>query len=91
MADVTYNTSSFPSLLRTLSNLIVFSHSKGTTPAILLGYKQRDAAERTLWDLAKDIGVDFIKLGERKGAGGAPIEMWFGNVSAGEDMDPHNV
>lgn len=45
---------------------------------IILGYKQRDSAERSLWDLAKEIGVAFEQVGDRIGAGGQPIEIWIG-------------
>ncbi|KAG5643258.1 hypothetical protein DXG03_001268 [Asterophora parasitica] len=77
MADVTYNTSSFPSLARTLSALTRL----GTKPPIvLLGYKERDAAERTLWELVGEFGLTFRKIGERAGAGGAPVEVWMGTV-----------
>ncbi|KAH9857281.1 putative methyltransferase-domain-containing protein [Lenzites betulinus] len=76
MADVTYNTTSFPSLVRTISSLVQLKPSK--PPVILLGYKERDPAERTLWDMAKEIGVVFERVGERKGAGGQPVEIWVG-------------
>ncbi|KZT25126.1 hypothetical protein NEOLEDRAFT_1178551 [Neolentinus lepideus HHB14362 ss-1] len=81
MADVTYNTSSFPSLVRTLSSLVTFSTSKSNAPLILLGYKERDAGERKLWSMVKEIGADFEKVGERHGAGGAPVEVWIGRVT----------
>ena len=77
MADVTYNTSSFPSLIRTLSQLI---HLGNKPPIVLLGYKERDAAERTLWSLASEIGLSLEKIGERAGAGGAPVEIWLGQI-----------
>ncbi|KAF9219801.1 hypothetical protein BS17DRAFT_716628 [Gyrodon lividus] len=82
MADVTYNTSSFPALIGTLSRLIEFSKSKGNgqPPMILLGYKERHADERSLWDRAKKINVHFEKVGEVKGAGGNPVEVWVGQV-----------
>ena len=51
-------------------------------PVVLLGYKERDAAERTLWDLARAIGLEFEKVDEKRGVGGAPVEIWFGHVSA---------
>ena len=80
MADVTYNTASFPALVRTLHNLLRLSFSSGTEsrpgPMVLMGYKERDAEERTLWGLASDIGLQFEKVGERVGAGGAPVEVW---------------
>ena len=79
MADVAYNTASFPSLIRTLDKLLRLGSKP---PAILLGYKERDAAERTLWDLAAEIGVEFEKVGERVGAGGAPVEIWIGHCQS---------
>lgn len=82
MADVTYNTASFPVLIRTLRNLIGLHTPalKAQSPLILMGYKERDSAERTLWDLARDIGVEFSRVGERAGAGGAPVEIWLGQL-----------
>ncbi|CDO69672.1 hypothetical protein BN946_scf184851.g60 [Trametes cinnabarina] len=77
MADVTYNTASFPSLVRTLSSLIRLS-APSKTPVIILGYKERDTTERTLWDLMKTIGVNFQQVGERMGAGGQAVEVWIG-------------
>ncbi|KAF9244653.1 putative methyltransferase-domain-containing protein [Melanogaster broomeanus] len=80
MADVTYNTSSFPALIGTLSRLIEFSKSKrnGRQPMILLGYKERHVDERSLWERVKEINVHFEKVGEAKGAGGNPVEVWVG-------------
>ncbi|KAI5984289.1 putative methyltransferase-domain-containing protein [Pisolithus albus] len=82
MADVTYNTASFPALISTLSRLVGFSRSKWADrrPSILLGYKERDVAERTLWNMAKDAGIDFEQVGVVNGAGGAQIEIWVGNA-----------
>lgn len=82
MADVTYNTASFPSLVRTLKSIIALhdSSDKPEPPLVLLGYKERDSAERTLWDMAREIGVDFLQVGERAGMGGQPIEIWLGHV-----------
>lgn len=51
-------------------------------PVVLLGYKERDAAERTLWDLARAIGLEFEQIDEKRGVGGAPVEIWFGHVGA---------
>ncbi|KAF9499516.1 hypothetical protein BDN71DRAFT_1463970 [Pleurotus eryngii] len=76
MADVTYNTASFPALVKTLERLVKLSVRSGKQPLILLGYKERDEAERTLWDMVKEIGIDFQKVGEREGAGGFPVEIW---------------
>ncbi|CCM04185.1 uncharacterized protein FIBRA_06347 [Fibroporia radiculosa] len=81
MADVTYNTSSFPPLIRTLSKLIKLgSTSEWRRPLILLGYKERDPAERSLWEMSKDIGVNFVQVGERHGAGGEVVEVWIGTM-----------
>jgi len=75
MADVTYNTTSFPALSQTLSRL---SRMGSRPPAILLGYKERDEAERSFWDLAAETGIRFQNIGGRDGAGGAPVEIWLG-------------
>ncbi|KAJ3789816.1 putative methyltransferase-domain-containing protein [Lentinula aff. detonsa] len=79
MADVTYNTASFPALIRTLSRLIKLNPID-KPPMILLGYKERDVAERTLWTMATEIGVLFELAGEKPGAGGAPVEVWIGQI-----------
>lgn len=84
MADVTYNTSSFPSLINTLSKLVSIRSSNvesdSRSPLILLAYKERDPAERSLWDMAREVGIIFEKVGERCGAGGDPVEIWIGQV-----------
>lgn len=77
MADVTYNTSSFPALLRTLANLMAMSAKR---PLILLGYKERDEAERTIWDMANEIGVRFRKVDMITGSGVYPVEVWIGEM-----------
>ncbi|KAF9266770.1 hypothetical protein L218DRAFT_996333 [Marasmius fiardii PR-910] len=79
MADVTYNTSSFPALIRTLSDLISLNPTN-KPPVIVMGYKERDAAERSLWDMAQEIDIRFEKVAEMPGAGGIPIEIWIGEV-----------
>ncbi|KAF8547475.1 hypothetical protein OG21DRAFT_1378456, partial [Imleria badia] len=58
MADVTYNTASFPALIGTLSRLIQLCKPKGNgrPPRVLMGYKERHPDERSLWDRAKDTG-----------------------------------
>ncbi|KAI0690304.1 putative methyltransferase-domain-containing protein [Cytidiella melzeri] len=80
MADVAYNTASFTSLIRTVDQILCLSdHSDGSiNPVVLLGYKERDAAERSLWDMALSIGVELQKIGEKAGAGGCPVEIWVG-------------
>ncbi|KAH8103850.1 putative methyltransferase-domain-containing protein [Cristinia sonorae] len=80
MADVTYNTASFPMLVRTLKDLVGLRETE--PPLIIMGYKERDPAERTLWEMARGVGIDFRRIGERVGAGGAPIEIWLGHIQA---------
>ncbi|KAF8629051.1 hypothetical protein AX15_003551 [Amanita polypyramis BW_CC] len=78
MADVTYNTASFPSLVHTLSNLIKLCEK---SPLVLLGYKERDTAERTLWEMVhREASIDLALVGQMQGAGGAPIEIWIGHA-----------
>jgi hypothetical protein len=93
MADVTYNTSSFPPLVRTLSSLIQLNARKNVKPPLLLlGYKERDPAERTLWDMALNVGIMFRKVGRRSGSGGQEVEIWAGKVEADalrENIDDH--
>lgn len=79
MADVTYNTISFPALSRTLSRL---SRMGPRPPVILLGYKERDETGRSFWGFAAEAGIRFQKIGEREGAGGAPVEIWLGHFKA---------
>jgi len=79
MADVTYNTASFPALSQTLSRL---SRIGSQPPAILLGYKERDEAERSFWDITAKVGIKFQKIGERNGTGGDPVEIWLGYYKA---------
>jgi protein N-lysine methyltransferase METTL21D len=77
MADVTYNTDSFPALVRTLRALISACHPLDS-PLIVMGYKERDPSERSLWDMTKEIGIVLEKIGERKGCGYPPVEIWVG-------------
>lgn len=80
MADVTYNTVSFPSLVRTMARLA--TPPKGhKMPLVLLGYKERDSAEHTLWPMAAKAGIYFTQVGSRTGAGGEPVEIWLGHMS----------
>ncbi|KZT66140.1 hypothetical protein DAEQUDRAFT_696103 [Daedalea quercina L-15889] len=86
MADVTYNTSAFPSLIRTVSEILhlrssaLLSEPRLRETMILLGYKERDPAERTLWEMMRDICVHLEKVDERRGAGGDPVEIWIGTI-----------
>ena len=85
MADVTYNTSSFPSLLRTLSSLIQLNvkHSR-SPPIIILGYKERDPDERTLWGmLESEVGIQLEKVGDCEGwPESTPVEFWVARVKS---------
>ena len=87
MADVTYNTAAFPSLIRTVSDILRLRAEARKQDAalketmILLGYKERDPAERTLWGMMQEIGVQLEKVDERRGAGGDPVEIWIGVTS----------
>jgi hypothetical protein len=133
MADVAYNTSSFPALLRTLVSLLALSNSaqnnhgddhsdgvqdanddaggddgpgsgssrraretrkadrdydeRGCTsgqwhdsgPLVLLAYKERDSAERQLWDMmAREADIALECVGKQAGAGGLAVEIWLG-------------
>ncbi|EIN09425.1 hypothetical protein PUNSTDRAFT_119920 [Punctularia strigosozonata HHB-11173 SS5] len=77
MADVTYNTDSFPSLIRTLAALVRAGNSH-SGPVIVMGYKERDVSERSLWDMAKSIGINFEKIAHKAGCGDPPVEIWIG-------------
>lgn len=81
MADVTYNTSSFPSLLRTVASLIAHTTTLSKPPPlIVLAYKERDPDERSLWDMMKnELGLTLEQVGECVGNGGAPVEFWLGS------------
>lgn len=77
MADVTYNTASFASLVRTLESLLrVGGTESRKSPMVVLGYKERDPAERILWDMVRGIGLELEKIGERVGADEPPVEIW---------------
>ncbi|THU93868.1 hypothetical protein K435DRAFT_756958 [Dendrothele bispora CBS 962.96] len=96
MADVTYNTSSFPSLVRTIKDLVQIgsdpsssndngdniqkdeneNQHRSNSPLILIGYKQRDLAERELFhmlqqeftDERRGVKLRLSKVGEVRGA-----------------------
>lgn len=75
MSDVTYNTSSFPALLKTLNNLLDLSpHAR-----IMLAYKERHDSERVVWPMFEEqVGLQIHKVDNVPGAGGAPVEIWLG-------------
>ncbi|WVO20122.1 uncharacterized protein IAS62_001413 [Cryptococcus decagattii] len=79
-ADVTYNTSTFPSLLSTLTSLLhPSSASLSNRPLLVLAYKERDPAERELWGMLKERGIDMVMVDEIKGAEDyGSIEIWIG-------------
>ncbi|KAG8897609.1 hypothetical protein FRB99_008042 [Tulasnella sp. 403] len=58
MSDVTYNRDVFPALLRILIALLHLPEAS-TCTRILMGYKERDPAERDLWELAKNAEIEF--------------------------------
>ncbi|QRW08036.1 hypothetical protein RhiLY_07035 [Ceratobasidium sp. AG-Ba] len=74
MADVTYNTSSFNALLDTVISLL----SRSVFPIILLAYKCRDMAERTLWSDAAARGVLFTQVDTVRGVREPEVEIWLG-------------
>ncbi|KAI5124255.1 hypothetical protein M0805_005104 [Coniferiporia weirii] len=76
MADVTYNTDSFPALMGTLSRLSKLR--PGRSPAVLLAYKERHPDERRLWEMARAIGLRFDEIAHVGGAGGNPVEIYLG-------------
>ena len=79
-ADVTYNTASFPSLLSTLRALL--RPASGSRPTFLLAYKQRDLAERNLWDLLRAEGIALEKVDDIKGSSeDGWVEVWVGHAS----------
>ena len=120
MADVAYNTSSFPALLRTLASVLALSGAQShcddsndtandarddpgpgvqeqeekpddrdyergcgrhdsVHPLVLLAYKERDPAERQLWDMmTRETGIVLECVGRQAGAGGLPVEIWLG-------------
>ncbi|WOO85180.1 Protein-lysine methyltransferase METTL21D [Vanrija pseudolonga] len=74
-ADVTYNTASFPSLVATLERLL--KPADGPAPLLLLAYKQRDAAERELWNMLAARGIGTVLVGKIRGAEEeGQVEMW---------------
>ncbi|KAI9440757.1 putative methyltransferase-domain-containing protein [Lactarius indigo] len=94
MADVAYNTSSFPALLSTLASLLALSGdgdgaaAGAREPLVLLAYKERDPGERRLWDMmARQVGIVLERVGNEAGAGGPPVEIWMGKKVAKNMVD----
>lgn len=81
---MTYNTASFPSLVRTLKSLLQPS-SIPARPKLLLAYKQRDPGERDLWDMLEKEGVKMALAEELVGAqeGEGLVELWIGHSMSG--------
>jgi len=47
----------------------------------VLAYKERDPAERQLWDMmARKTGVVLERVGKQAGAGRLPVEIWLGRM-----------
>lgn len=72
-ADITYNTASFPHLIRVIKGLITgppntASSTAQLKPPILLAYKQRHQDERELWDMARnELGISWHKIAQLDG------------------------
>lgn len=74
--------------MKTLSRLLSFPSALSPTvpnetvrepPLVLLAYKQRDSAERELWDMVeKDTGMKLVRIGGESGAGGEEVVIWMG-------------
>ncbi|KAJ7434215.1 hypothetical protein B0H11DRAFT_2119071 [Mycena galericulata] len=73
MADVSYNTASFPSLVRTVKGLVNLNEKK---PRVVVGYKERDMSERELWAMLDTAGIKLTLVGRRRGSGGMAVEIW---------------
>jgi protein N-lysine methyltransferase METTL21D len=82
---VTYNTSSFPALLRTLITLLTPPTPTSPLPLLLLAYKQRDESERELWTMLRKGGVEMGLVDVVRGAegedGDGKVEIWVGGMS----------
>lgn len=78
MSDVTYNTSSFPALLKTLRALLTRTPSAW----VVLAYKERHPSEREAWGLFEnELRLRFVLAEEFQGAhDGAKTEIWLGRV-----------
>lgn len=76
MSDVTYNTASFPALLKTIKNLLDVSKSAH----VIIAYKERHPDERVAWDMFdSDAQLSLHKIEEISGKAGAPVEVWVGS------------
>jgi hypothetical protein len=76
MADVTYNTTSFPSLLRTVDSTLRLAPGC----EVVLAYKERHETEREIWGDFEGIGLKMRKIDQVDGFGGAEVEVWLGAV-----------
>ncbi len=76
MADVTYNPSSFPSLLRTIDSILRLAPSC----EVVLAYKERHETERGIWGDFEGVGLEMRKIDQVSGFGGAQVEIWLGGV-----------
>ena len=76
MADVTYNTSSFPSLLRTVDSILRLAPSC----QVVLAYKERHEAEGEIWGMFEGVGLRMQKIDQVHGFGGAEVQVWLGGV-----------
>lgn len=75
---MTYNRDVFPALLRTLISLL---QRGGGCTRVALGYKQRDATERTFWTASREMGVEFLEVGRVGGVKeSAAVEIWMATV-----------
>ena len=83
-ADVTYNTASFPSLVKTLTSLMI-PKDRDDRPRLLMAYKQRDPAERELWGMLEKEGVEMTFVQTIRGAerGKEEVELWIGQAMSG--------
>jgi hypothetical protein len=80
MADVTYNPSSFPSLLRTVDSILRLAPGC----EVVLAYKERHDTERRIWGDFEGIGLKMRMIDRAYGFGGAPVEVWLGGVAREE-------
>jgi len=76
MSDVTYNTASFPALLKTLKNLLRVS----PRARVIIAYKERHEAERAAWEMFEtEAKLSMHKVEEIPGLAGMPVEIWLGS------------